>query len=295
MNIALSIQSKAMQDFTIQDRTLQFPEDWQECSRDDLSVITELLYGNRLTETDFFLSLGLNLSGIRDKQLFRYYSRLKQMAGYEARHKGHFFQDKLLELKDRFYEIGTKLNWVLEPPSITAPLYPELCKGRYLCVKPGMSDLSYMEYVKAETAFRDYFAVPDLLKQQALDKLMCALYAPKNKKGARQPIPEDDIKAQREMAARMARQPLAVKLAALVFFESCIAALHREFPRIFSGQDESGGNGEGRFGPIGLIIEVAGEKFGNVDQTAEANLYTLLTYLEKEAIKYEEFKARYGK
>lgn len=291
----MSIQNKAMQDFTIQDRTLQFPENWQECSRDDLAVITELLYGNRLTETDFFLSLGLNFSGIRDKLITRYYLRLKQMADYEAKHKGHFFQDKLLELKDRFYELGVKLNWVLEPPSITTPLYPELCKGRYLCTKPGMSDLSYIEYVKAETAFRDYFASEDAaLKQEALTRLICALYAPRNKKGARQPIPEDDIKAQKKMAAHMAALPLTVKWAALVFFESCTVALHREFPMVFNGQTESD-NGEGRFGPIGLIIEVAGEKFGNVDQTAEANLYTLLTYLEKESIKYQEFKSKYGK
>ncbi len=279
----------------VREKDYMLPENWQECDRDDMAIVTELLYTHKLYETAFFVSLALNLLSLRNKKLLRTYMKLDRLAEHERKRGGHFFQEQLTGLKDELYRAARPLReWVTDKPTATVPLWPELCHGKYRCTRPGMTDLRYIDYVQADAACRDYFqAGNDAKAQQALNRLMCALYAPVSSKGSRKPIPEDDAKAMKRMEADMAAQPLQVKLAALVFFESCNALLLEEFPMIFSGSDN--GDGECRFGPVGLIIEVAGEKFGDVDKTAESNLYTLLTYLEKEAIKYDEFKRKYKK
>ena len=47
------------------------PESWQECDRDDMAIVTELLYTHKLYETAFFVSLALNLLSLRNKKLLR--------------------------------------------------------------------------------------------------------------------------------------------------------------------------------------------------------------------------------
>lgn len=285
-----------MKRVTLDGKDYLLPENWQECDRDDMAVITELLYMNRLEETKFWLSLSLNLLAVRNKKILWRYLRTDRLAKHAKESVRRVFRDRMIENKDRLYQVSKSLRWVLERPTATVPLYPELCHGRYLCARPGLTDLRYIDFVQAESACREFYREDGNLRSQeeALVRLMCALYAPVSPQGSRKPIPEDDAKSRKRMEADMAQVPLQAKLAVLVFFESCSALLQDEFPRIFSSsEDES--QGESRFGPVGLIIEVAGDKFGDVDRTAEANLYTLLTYLEKEAIKYDEFKRKYKK
>ena len=57
--VSLNHKPEQMQRVRVRGKDYMLPESWQECDRDDMAIVTELLYTHKLYETAFFVSLAL--------------------------------------------------------------------------------------------------------------------------------------------------------------------------------------------------------------------------------------------
>ncbi len=114
---------------------------------------------------------------------------------------------------------------------------------------------------------------------KGLNELMGALYCAEGEEWTR-----DTISARGQ---RLASLPDATKLAALENYRAMRTWLGRRFAKAFRG----GGKSD-PFGIEGLIVDVAGDKFGDVDQAAEKGVQQVLIHAVHVAEDREESERR---
>jgi hypothetical protein len=110
---------------------------------------------------------------------------------------------------------------------------------------------------------------------EVLCKGLACLWLPKARSAAaRQRAMEDEAVAQR--ATRIARLKPAVIDAMFLLAQSGLKTVVERFPAVFT----SDGGGEESWGHAEVVMSLAGDKFGDVDETARRKLYTILRYIE---------------
>jgi hypothetical protein len=151
-----------------------------------------------------------------------------------------------------------------------------------------LSNITLHEFSYADTAFNAYLETEDM---HQLNKLIAVLYRPAIDHSAndvREPF--DQYKLEKR-ARKIARLSWPVRLAILYNWIGCRSMITDMFPKIFSQKDGKAS----KFGWADVIVSTAGQKFGTVDQTADANLFNILIHHKQQIEEQEELQKQQKK
>lgn len=139
-------------------------------------------------------------------------------------------------------------------------------------------NMSFLEFIKADTAYAAFLANHDTVH---LNTLVATLYRPASQAQSRTtpgyngdpriPLNEYHLSGRALQAAKV---PLVDRYAILLQYAGLRQYLQLRYPKTFSGGKPS------RFGWAGVIVSLAGEKFGDDDAVAGKNIHAILTHLE---------------
>lgn len=142
-----------------------------------------------------------------------------------------------------------------------------------------MENLSFFEFIKCEKYYLDFCR-----RQQDsdLDNLAAIIYRPARKKyrpedgDIRQPFNENVVAAR---AAAFAKLPRGAKLAVLLQYTAWRENLVLQFPLVFAPPTDEE-RGRPNYGWLAVLLNLAGDKFGDDEQTARKNIYIILAHLQ---------------
>lgn len=218
----------------------------------------------------------------RDEMRMRLLTVLVNVPWYSLRAYWWWFQldedalPDLLSLTDFLFESNDLTDWKIKwvKPFGSPALYGPFNR---------LSNITLHEFSYADTAFNAYLETED---QHQLNKLIAVLYRPAVDHSANDPRePFDQYKLEKR-ARKIARLSWPVRLAILYNWIGCRSMITDMFPKIFSQKDGKAS----RFGWADVIVSTAGQKFGTVDQTADANLFNILIHHKQQIEEQEELQ-----
>ena len=280
--------------------TFSLPSAWEELTARQVMAVCRL-YRRGLDEANFTLSLCVALMPKAARRaarraLGRLYG---QKAGLRNAARKKAAGVALLDLQSQLLQLAATLSFVKQPGAIRVNPVPALRVGfrRLYGCAPDLSSCTYEQYAGADNGLRRMAMLqksdPEAARRAMCQGLAC-LWLPraKNPAALARAMAEESV-ARR--ARRIARLPAAVVEAMLLTAQSGVRQLAERFPQVFAadGDDES----DNPWGHAGLIVNLAGEKFGDVEKTAATKLYTLLMYVDikvREAEKIRKKMKDYG-
>lgn len=139
-----------------------------------------------------------------------------------------------------------------------------------------LKNVTILEFSKADHAFNQYIKTKEM---HYLDHLVAVLYRPARNKSERAgdirvPFMAETLEADTK---KIRRVPSKIKHAILLSFWGCRNHLVERFPGVFYSEPKQQ---DQQYGWAGLLLELSGGKFGDLDKTCDANLYTVLMYLD---------------
>lgn len=253
--------------------SIDIPETWNELTRRQLLNVSKWLDAD-MPEAPKKLKL---LMALMDVRWYQFALQWK-----------FFFLDPnaipdLLKLTDFLFEENKLSNWLIDNVKV---------KGQRLFgPMDKLSNITLGEFSFTETYFMQFHQNQS---DHYIHKLIAVLYRP-----ADMGVDEGDIREEfneykiENRAILISKLPNNVKLAILYNYIGCRNAIVSLFPRIFNaeGQDNQGS----KFGWADVIVQMAGEKFGDVDETSRKNLFSILIHQnhlidENERMKKEQRK-----
>jgi hypothetical protein len=259
-----------MNEIKIQNKTYYTPASWNELTFKQLSLIS-FLFGEKLKIVDFKIIA-----------LFKFLNIKKSVFA------------KITDTDMTF--LTNTLDFLVNNVVLTKNLLPKMKLGivKYLYGPADkLKNVSFIEFAKADTNYLLYLNTKD---EKYLNKLIAVLYRQRHwfvnimkflnifNGDVRQKY-NDYFIIKNEPA--IAKLKLNDRIAIMLFYQGCRNYIINKFPRVF----KSGGSEDKEsFGWAQLILELAGTKFGNDEQTANTLLHTILMHLEISAIQNEKMK-----
>ncbi len=244
---------------------------WNELSQKELYVVADILHSKTLL-VDGKMRLMVALLGIKFRVLLAFTA-------------------------SQVHDLLPITKFILEENKLTTNLIPFLTLGSTTLYGPNnfLANINIEEF-----AFADAFYVR--FKETKSDEMLCrlcaTLYRPKREGyDPKSPDFKGDIRQDFNKhqvfnrARRFEKFNSAQKYAISLFYEGCREKLIKKHPNVFS-------KGKGRsksFGWGGILMELAGDKFGDLQHTNRALMVNVLSYLEMQAIKAKKLEAEYKK
>jgi hypothetical protein len=285
-----------MIDLSIENKRYFLPESWQEISRKDLLIISDL-YTRYIGSTDFLKYALIRMLGIR-RHLVRYRDQVVFAKGlyrvfpipaiiHLGVNRGKvkvFSQEDLLVLSQLLSWIHSSTNTAKN--SLTRNLLPRITVRRspfsrlhFYGPANQLRDVIAVEYAKADAAFLAYCETGD---PDQLDDLVGALYRPKKWywKIERLFTDKHTSMRMRYTGVKYGRKEynalslsLEIKYAVFLFFQGCRNDLLMKYPYVFS----SDGNSEGHStGWAGVFRALTNENIIDIDRVMELPIHTVL-------------------
>lgn len=261
-------------------KTIVYPSDWNELNKRQLVAVASLFL-QKLDEYTFRIkALGEFLH--RKNPLFKHYSVLlwKQKRGLT-----HTDEKEMLD--EIIFNVSTSIEYLFKSNTLTKQLIPKY--KRYHAPGNCFSNMNIIEFSKAEMRFESY---NNTHETKYLNEMIAILYRPSRFLwGIRKYFTGETDRRQKysdkhmRNARKIAKWPLEVRYAIYLYFQGCREFITTKYPHVFKVKDD---NEPGGFGYAGLIISLAGTKFGDTDKTAYTDLHTILIHLELQAIEYEK-------
>jgi len=245
---------------TTRKRTMRFsfPGAWEECTPQQLGVIAALLSAGHDTTEDreqchLRLRLLHELSGMPDKVFCRIAP--EDLLGLRSDELGI---DRVALLPG--------LDWALMPPRWEKSLLPTVQVDRAHFIGP--TD-RLANWTLIQWGFCDQLMqrLGRLACAEALHELLGALHH-----RAGEPWDHEGIE---KRAAALARLDDATKLAAILNYRGLRNWLSDRYPQCFKG------SGQDPHGIQGMVVRMAGPKFGTVQQAYHANLHDVMVHVEQ--------------
>ena len=194
------------------------------------------------------------------------------------------------------------IDFVITEKTLTKNLLPSFRINARVFHGPadGMKNICASEFAFADSFYLRYFETGD---EKFLDFMIASLYRTaklfhfvqkrmKNYDGdIRKKFNRHHIDF---LSLHIKTLPQDHKLAILLFYEGCREMITRDakYDKVFTSKpDES----KTTFGWPGIIIELAGPKFGNVEETGTHRLHTILMHLQMLGIQREEWERQIEK
>ena len=256
--------------FTITvNRDIQAPSTWNELSRAQLYKVVDLLTSNQYLR-DGKIRLVHVLLNIKSWLFFKL-------------------------TPEQIQDLTPITEFLLKDNELTTNLVPWIKIESIIYHGPRsfLANLSIEEFGFADTFYTKYKATR---KDEFLRALCAALY----RREVSSPTSDEhrgDNREQFNMHSVFPRSDVfkaltfAQKYAVCLFYEGCRNWITKKYPLPFSKEKPKGKS----FGWGGVLLELAGNKFGDHDQTKKTNLMVVLNHLEMEAIKAIKMKAEHKK
>jgi hypothetical protein len=199
-------------------------------------------------------------------------------------------------------ELKTLTSFFLENNTLTSQLLPAIrlpfLKGfrRFVGPKERFRNLLFLEFIFADTYYLHWLQTQN---DELLLKLVATLYRPQTwfhffKK--RQPTYSGDARQEfnehlvADRAAKMKHLPLPVKMAIATWYRGCRNQMEQDYPNVFSSENQEEAKGKGGWEPV--FRNMAGGKFGDINQTRNANLHTVLAEMDEKIQQARDQEAR---
>lgn len=196
--------------------------------------------------------------------------------------------------RETLYLIGEQINFLLKENNLVRNLIPsiKIRLKKYYGPSDRFQNITLIEFAKAETRYKNYIETNN---EKYLNELIAILYRPKkwfipflklinNYNGDKRREYNDRYIKNMD---RISNLPINLRLAILLYWEGCRLYIMNKYTHVFSRDQEEKKNDTGW---AGLITDLAGTKFGDIDQTANTLLHTILIYLETAAIRAIEME-----
>lgn len=231
------------------------PQNWNELNCDQLLAISRatFLLKDRSVQKIFVAHRFLNLP-------FRVFKRISVSdINYLYRHVSRLFGENNLRrtVIDCFY-VGSK---------------------KFIGPADAGSNMSFDEFAKADKFYSQFLKSKN---ESDLDRLLACMYREKNAElnpkdinfngDLRVPFNEYHVENRAVQITTLDRD---YKYAILLQYSGFRKFLQDRYPLTFSSGEPS------KYGLPGMVVELAGEKFGNPDQTFKTNLHAILIYTEQ--------------
>jgi hypothetical protein len=245
---------------TTRKRTMRFsfPGAWEECTPQQLGVIAALLSAGHDTTEDreqchLRLRLLHELSGMPDKVFCRIAP--EDLLGLRSDELGI---DRVALLPE--------LDWALKPPAWERSLVPCLSVNgtRFSGPTDRLAHMTLLQWGFCDQLMQ---RLGRLACPEALHELLGALYHPTDSTWDHEHI--------EERAAQLAGVDDPTKLGAVLNYTGLRAWLSARYPRCFKGAQQD------PHGIQGMVVRMAGPKFGTVQQTYHANLHDVMVHVEQ--------------
>lgn len=193
------------------------------------------------------------------------------------------------EIRLRCY---SHIAWIFDKQHSTKQLLPVY--GGLYGPASDFDNLVMAELHHTETA---YFKLTQQNDATALDELVAVLYRSKKKDYDLKRDKDGDIRIAfsygdiRYHQKKIAKWPMAVKQAILLWYDACRQSLVELYPEAFEGGESSANIYQGLYG---MIRSLSGDKYGDFEKVN--HLYVHIAFLEIVASKNEEaeLKRKYG-
>lgn len=159
--------------------------------------------------------------------------------------------------------------------TLTKNLLPTIRKGfkTYYGPSDRLSNIGFYEFVFADSFYLKY---RETKNKKWLNLLVASLYRPK--------LERFDNALLEKRAELFSRISLAEKQAIYIFYIGCRISLVKKYPDAFSSNKANKGK---NYGWEGIILGLAGNRFGTIEETRQTNLHTVLTYIQMNSEKNE--------
>lgn len=239
---------------------------WDELSQKQLYIIADVLHSKTLL-IEGKIRLAVALLGVKMRMFLRFTA-------------------------SQVHDILPITEFILEENKLTKNLISYLKVGSQRFYGPAnlLANITIEEFGFADTFYTRY---KESKKEEWLCRLFAALYRPqKADYDPKSDSYKGDIREDfnRHLVFNRARRFAKLKdnrkYAIFLFYEGCRKEIIQKHPHVFSKKKPTGKS----FGWGGILVELAGNKFGDHEQTKKANLFDVLGHLEMEAIKANKFK-----
>lgn len=252
-----------MTEVKVDKRVIMLPGSWNELSREQYEFVC-----------------GLLLEGLSEEL---YKLRLMR-----------YFMDMPLKLFKPvdIYAIEEQLGFLCKEPDITYNKYSELSiKGKsYYGPADMLEDITLIEFARADQRFLEYVANKD---EKDLNELIAVLWRRRKMFIGFQRLfriwdGDYRVRFQDYMTYQnsniFARLPQRKKFAIFLWYAACRKRIIEIFADVFDGEKDKDSK---EYGWGDIIIDLAGDKFGTIDKTANTLLFTILMYLRNNKKKEE--------
>jgi hypothetical protein len=268
------------------DFSFDLPAAWSELTPKQVMKACRL-YQRNLEPTAFKTAAAMALMPRRArKALLRRYARLQ---GKSRVVRNIWWRElisaDIVDLQSELLRLADTLDFLKSPGKVTVNPLPKV--RRLYGPLAAMRSCSYEEYAASDTHLRSWFNAKQAKEENAdryLHMALAVLWRPKGKI-------YDDRTVERR-AKKIAKLPPESIDAMFLFVDGCFKEIVETFPRVFTGEDSGEEDG---YGHAGLILDLAGSKFGDIEKTAATNLYTILMFVDMKIVEVEKQKAELEK
>jgi len=246
-----------------EERTFTFPASWKECTPAQLgSVVALTNVPLPDTEDEELLE---DLRAMRRVQLLLDLCALPKSLAKNITDARAFVFDGTDDKGDPCGVVLPQLDWAFAPTEWVGSLLKEVTHGGNTWHGP---DDGLVNFTVKRWGYTDAcLGKMSTGEPKALQNLLGALYVP-----AGDPWTNEGIEARGE---RLASLPEPVKLAAWANYKAIRSWLPKKYPNAFQGGAEDPN------GVHGLIVDLAGPKFGKTTEAEAAPLHDVLIYVNK--------------
>jgi hypothetical protein len=243
--------------------------------------------------------------------------RMKVLRGLLRTKRGTLISESSLRTLDAWQlrEIASLLSWMLKDRMESRPFEYIIIQGeRYFLPNDGLKNITLIEYAFLDLYYMVYVDAVEAgqheLAEQHLNRLLAYMCRPM-RQGIDPDRPDPDTwdgdireKFNNSICDRridkMQDITSAEKLAILMFFTGCKAAIHRSYAgTVFPQQEDEKGNkvhtGATAMEPtawLDMCFALAGGIFGTLEQTMYTNLFTVLRHLQLQELQSLNKKKR---
>lgn len=261
------------------------PTGWDELSRNDLLHVCSISRMG-LPKDSFLSETIMHMIPVSARNaLFGQYAALSHTKQRQLPPEAKEVLDgQMMDITLEFSRLLDLMAWLADIPYLTRNPFPRLKMGRKKLYGPrdGMEDITYYQFALVDNLIREISLALGEDRPgdaEAAKARIVAVLWHQEKKG----FEERHIQAK---ARYFSKLPSDIKDAIYLYALGSFRLVADTFPRIFSGDPEETDGPD--YGHAGIILDLAGGKFGDIDKTQETSLYTILMYLDKEAARAEK-------
>lgn len=184
------------------------------------------------------------------------------------------------DLKARIIEEVNLIDWVFKENTLTEQLLPEY--NGFHGAKGEFDNTTLAEFHFCEVAYQQFVQGDE--KEQSLNDLIAILYRKPKFLYDKQKDKDGDSRQHFNAnlltynSKQVARWPINVKLAVLMFYDGCRQHLATSYEAIFKG----GTGGDNKAGMFSIIRGLAGTKYGDFDKVENLNIHTAFNDIEEQ-------------